>query len=929
MLRKIHFLLLLLVSSSLVAQSICDDDTCSDELERIELNQPRDPADGSYTAARTDAFKQAYDQFKQIKDQQEADAGFRDKFRTSALGGRKCLLYYDLDSRFAYEAEKNPDFKAYVAGKEVDPDAYMRHAFESSRRGMNLQRRLDDNCPREIRKSEKDGTATLDDRRAVYQELGVQQGYWDRQGNTLKQLEAIPAAEPVADSGGRKSKKQQVEELTQAVNALPVGQDTKDKINKLAQDAGNLAPKADELVEKLNKTQQTLTDLLPKPGGLADQIGKLLGLKKPLSSYVPKIPGSGIVEKIKSWFGKGKKLKERADKLAGDARNLKNQLDDTVKKAKQTAADLKKQAEDIADLNRRQQALEDKKNDLVAKLGDKPKKILEQLHQEVGDARKQAKEIADEIAAGGKNVGKLRDELDKLNQKREQLEDKIDDVQQQVQDIAHQEEQLKQEGDQLQQQADRLDRQAELKDQVDAVAAAGTTSPCTDELASLLAGLEKVEEKKKKRKFSLGRILSAPARLLGKVTAFIDKHAGLKAILGAIPGVSNVINVVDGLFGRSKALAGILDAITGKQGKLTQRLEDITRKVDGIRKVYDDKVKQVTDLTEKARKIADEKTALAAVLAKPLDDLTDAEARVVDLVNRAKNGTLPAGDAPCNEVEPQLDELEEIDSELDEMEPEIAEMEEQLVEAETEVNQIEEETAAVEQEVAEIVEQQEEIQQEEEAIKEQFGQDVDLEPVSVQEWSESFEVQRPYWEATFHPDDEVVEGYRGRYFQVQLKDADKAVKLLFGPGEYHMSKSDFRDQYGSVIGAFVTEALAAIKKDQRAGVKLFVQGSADISGATSFRGNLDESFYYDQLNLLPLKGSENFGGTEESRDVPERGFTNEDLPNLRGRFMQEMIGFYSKKLQPILLEGSVKEKVDEEDRNAVIYLFLPESLIGE
>jgi hypothetical protein len=45
--------------------------------------------------------------------------------------------------------------------------------------------------------------------------------------------------------------------------------------------------------------------------------------------------------------------------------------------------------------------------------------------------------------------------------------------------------------------------------------------------------------------------------------------------------------------------------------------------------------------------------------------------------------------------------------------------------------------------------------------------------------------------------------------------------------------------------------------------------------------------------------------------------------------MKEMISVYSKKLQPVLLEGSVKKKVDKEDRNAVIYLFLPEDILKE
>lgn len=57
-------------------------------------------------------------------------------------------------------------------------------------------------------------------------------------------------------------------------------------------------------------------------------------------------------------------------------------------------------------------------------------------------------------------------------------------------------------------------------------------------------------------------------------------------------------------------------------------------------------------------------------------------------------------------------------------------------------------------------------------IKEEYGADVELDPVQPKEWAESFEVERPYWEAVFHPDDEVVAGQKGRYFEVKLKDAD-------------------------------------------------------------------------------------------------------------------------------------------------------------
>lgn len=79
------------------------------------------------------------------------------------------------------------------------------------------------------------------------------------------------------------------------------------------------------------------------------------------------------------------------------------------------------------------------------------------------------------------------------------------------------------------------------------------------------------------------------------------------------------------------------------------------------------------------------------------------------------------------------------------------------------------------------------MQQEEKTLQEEYDTDTKLEPVTKEEWSESFQVERPYWDAVFHPDDEVVEGYKGRYFEVRLKDADQAVNWQPGnPGHSNM-----------------------------------------------------------------------------------------------------------------------------------------------
>ena len=175
-----------------------------------------------------------------------------------------------------------------------------------------------------------------------------------------------------------------------------------------------------------------------------------------------------------------------------------------------------------------------------------------------------------------------------------------------------------------------------------------------------------------------------------------------------------------------------------------------------------------------------------------------------------------------------------------------------------------------------------------------------------------------------------MEGQKGRYFEVKLKDANKNVKLLFGPGEYCMTKSDFRKKYGSTIGSFVTEALHSMKENNQDKVKIFIQGSADNVGHKTFSGTLDKQFFYEHISVLPQKDDpEKFSSTPQDKQIPQTSFKNIHLPDLRAQFLKEMISVYSKKFDPVVLEGVVKDIKDEGERNAIIYLYLPEEIITE
>ncbi|RMF30252.1 MAG: hypothetical protein D6765_03380 [Bacteroidetes bacterium] len=347
--------------------------------------------------------------------------------------------------------------------------------------------------------------------------------------------------------------------------------------------------------------------------------------------------------------------------------------------------------------------------------------------------------------------------------------------------------------------------------------------------------------------------------------------------------------------------------------------------MDQARGRLDEQVEKLSDWKSTLAALVTEKTGLKDQLARAIRELPTLETQVKDFVNRYLEFDRQS-DCPTDNSLSNL--IEGLKNDLENLLPEAEDFENEAAKAEQDVQELEGSTREVAQKIEDDLRVEEEVAQEEQTIQQEFGREVDLEPVKPQEWADGFEVKRPYWDAVFHPDDEVVEGYRGRYFQIRLKDADKTVKLLFGPGEYFMSKADFRDRYGSVIGAFVTEALAALKADERQALKLFLKGSADISGQNTFRGRLDKHFLYSEITVLPYEEeTDSYRAEPQTRTIDPQGFTNADLPNLRGQFLKEMVSVYSRNLKPILLEGSVTKVQNTEDRNAVIFLFIPEELV--
>ncbi|MEM8524534.1 MAG: hypothetical protein AAGG68_07810 [Bacteroidota bacterium] len=713
---------------------------------------------------------------------------------------------------------------------------------------------------------------------------------------------------------------------------LPLGQATRDKVQGVAQDLNKVK-------ERGNKLGGLIKSLLPVAAAfvapqlpLAANIGKVTDLLGGLLNWKPKFPRLGLMDKLGKLFNKGKQLKDQADNLINRSKQLQDrfkQLDDKVEKVQSNIEDKVKEASDIQDQLKK---LQQQKDELVQKLEDKPKKILEELQNTVADVEKKANDLV-------KQADRAIEDKNELEQQLEQLEKEKDDLLAQKAKLEQELEDLKTASSQLEKDAQAAEQEVEaaqveeeelkgLEQQIEELPSDETLQNdltiCKEELQKLLSKIDPAGAAQAKIQSEFEQIKEKPKKLFDKIKNLKLFQEKLKIPTLNIPIADKYLQKVDQLLSKATAIGETAELLTGKRTKLKDRIEQMDNTFSTIQNTYENRAEQLEQLKGDLIKIFGGRSGLKAQLENAIGKVETIETSYEALLEQIENFGKDSKFSDLNDLAEQLKELKK---QQEETTSDIEELDKELNTAEVEEAQLEAETQQVKEEIDTATEQAQEVQAEEEKIKKEFGQEVELEPVTVEEWKEGFEVKREYWDAIFHPDDEVVEGYQGRWFQVRLKDAEKNVKLLFEPGKYFMSTSDFRDSYGSVIGAFVTEALSGIKQSERGEIKLFVQGSADITGQNTFRGRLSDDFMYDKLTILPQKDdSENFSNIPTQKSVSSSSFTNDDLPDLRGNYLKEMISIYSKKLEPILLEGSVKAKESKTDRNAIIYLFIPESL---
>ncbi len=575
-------------------------------------------------------------------------------------------------------------------------------------------------------------------------------------------------------------------------------------------------------------------------------------------------------------------------------------------------------------------ALAKQKEELAELLEGNPRRIIDELTQKVEDAVNQGDALNNSLDEADKDKNRLLEELDELGDEKKALEQEVADAKRANDALEKEKEDL-------------IAAAAKTQKEMDAAKAAEEaleqTAAALDDLPSESALRNKLREPEE----ALQRAYEPHGEAVRFVKELDDR---LDAIAEAQEKMGDQLRDIRDAQDKAKADDAVSDRTQDRIDDLEQRIADLENKKNRLADHKDRAVQNIDAANRELKEAENLYDDGGADLDKLRDQIADLDRERSELEDKIDKGDGTIEDLN-NETERLLDDYRRFNQKVDRIEPtEVKDAIEDAVgdleSAESKVDELENDLEAINteqeklavdvQSLAEIVVEEvatiKEIVEEQETLQEVLGDDLELEIVKPEQWSEGFSVEREYWEAVFHPDDEIVEGYKGRYFEVRIKDSEKNVKLLFGPGEYYMDKTDFRDSYGPVISAFVTEALYGMRQLERELIQLFVQGSADITGQNTFRGNLVNSFPYTEVTFLPYKDdSDDFEPMPIAVEIPATGFTNSDLPNLRGNFLREMISAYSKKLQPLLLEGAVTNEVNTDDRNAIIYLFIPEELV--
>ncbi|GJM35852.1 MAG: hypothetical protein DHS20C18_48530 [Saprospiraceae bacterium] len=938
----------ILLQAQIAPGNICSDRDCLEEVLNIKLDDPLQPAPSEgYSNERTKHFKEAYLAFQGVKEKYAQNPKWQSKYSASQLGGKNCLRHYQLESYFGNEYIQNPAFKAFIDAQGVDGEQFKQLGFNSSRQGLNLEKRMSSQCPQALKKLDKKQGPNMEGVRIAYDKIGRDLGYFDEKGRPTQNFMAMEQerqnkakeeqanAKPKKSTPKKLSKKKRIEQMKSQVAQLPTGTATQQKMNEASEDLISAASNLDKLDEDVNNAMSVVDDFLPQSVSLKEIIEDTGDSVDKLSTFKPKSPRPGLSDKLKKLSEQDKAISEEVKDIVNNGKKLKNKHDDTNQKIEETKGDLAAQNKAFEDLKRQLDDLAKTQEGLAEKLDHKPRKIIEELQGGVKDAAEKAEDLSNGLEEEVQEKDKLLEEIDALKKQKQALEDEFAALQKAADALAKKQKVLQEEVASTEKEVEDIQREeaavGDLNKQLAALpsepAMKKAISSCEEEMKKVFQSFGPLEETQTALKEKVPSLGPQPNQLLTKNANIASDLQNLTQGKYGAPLTGKTLEKANDLTEKLNATGVRIEALQGNLTRLQDKIGQIDEAVIDAKYAYNDQIQNVSPLQEQLTGFVREKTDLENRLKSAKGDIGDLAVEVNDFAGRFKLFEHAANCATLEKVKEKVGEIEAMQRATDQA---LETLKKDLNDAAQQETSLVAEVRALELVAEEEAQKAAALQVEETSLKKEFGEDLELQPVSKEEWTKGFEVERPYWKAVYHPDDEMVEGYKGRYFELSLKNASKNATILFPIGKYFMDKNAFNKQYGATLGSFVIEALYHLKNSEAGQVKLFVQGSADAVGSETFRGRMDSRYDYGIVDILPkLEEGERFAGMPEQIEIPASNFRNSHLPDLRASYLKEIISTYTDKFDPVLLEGVVTETEDAKKRNAAIYLFFPDSILAD
>jgi hypothetical protein len=178
-------------------------------------------------------------------------------------------------------------------------------------------------------------------------------------------------------------------------------------------------------------------------------------------------------------------------------------------------------------------------------------------------------------------------------------------------------------------------------------------------------------------------------------------------------------------------------------------------------------------------------------------------------------------------------------------------------------------------------------------------------------------VTTDFYGVKLHPSNEMVQGRKGGYYVIDVKNAATKAPYRFVGGGYILGTD--LPQYETSVKALIADIVGRL--DGKVGYELMVRGKAD---AQPMKNKRPITGPFAQHAYLPLAGdgSGSYSASPVAVNLTGQVLENRHLPNLRAASLADVISRIKGNKKPEILEGTVSEKLDVADRNAEVVLYI-------